>query len=471
MTEILKIQDDNDKSYNLLTGTIRLIRGGYAQKTAVPNFEHDGLPYGGSAGFVKFQPMAEVIQVAGTESPTNLLAAERNIQGLLERARDYFTDPLQPAAVWLYNTSQGEYVQAPDNHSKRALIYHGTLAIDNPDKFTGSFLNTSLFGQLVIMRHPLWEDADGTAFIDDNVGVWADTSDMSGDAKYMGNAPARVAALTISGFTNNITKLWFGIRPAYKGFTDFDPMWELENGTNGTDTTTQTVTGASGGDAKRVTFSTATLTRRVTIQLSQAHTVSNYIHFMGRYLVLCRCKVDASTECGIRMHHGFVDTPYAAQEEVLIDNTAWQLIELGEVTIPPRGWRAAGSFFYDNLSGYAIGLDAERLSGTGYLYLDALYFIPAEYMIAAQGLSNSFVPIFSVITTPDDQVYSLVRSTAADSIPRLNPAVAAPNWWIPVDPGFAVVAAQPDTDHSLTETCDLTFNYRPRWKTYRTEEL
>lgn len=471
MSEILKLEDDSGNNYNLLSGSIRLERGGYDQKTASPAFDMEALPYGGTAKFVRFPPVTEVIRVSAEDSADNILAAENEIQTLLERARGYFTDLLQPDAVWIYATSAGETIQPSTQESKRALVYHGSLALDMPDRFRGGFLGSAFWGKLSIARHPLWEDTEGGSISDLSLGLWDDTLDLTSHAQYMGNAPARVGAVGISGWSadSHITKLWLGIRPTYEGITDFEPVWELEDGTNGTDTTTQTVSGASSGDAKQVTFATSTdLERRVTIQLADAHSVSNYIHFMGRYLVLCRCKVDASTEVNLKMHHGFVDTIYSAQEDAIIDNTAWQLIELGEVTIPPRGWRAAGSFFYNNLSGYAIGIDAERLSGTGYLYLDALYFIPSEHMITVDEMSDGFEPMLSVITTPDDQLYCLVRSAAATSIPRLNPSLSPHNWYIPVDPGFCVLAAQPDTDHSLTETAQITFNYRPRWKMYRT---
>jgi hypothetical protein len=150
-----------------------------------------------------------------------------------------------------------------------------------------------------------------------------------------------------------------------------------------------------------------------------------------------------------------------------LDNTSWKLIELGEVMIPPGGYREAYEVAGDDLIKYfTFSVYAERLSGTGYLHLDSLYLIPTDHyahgIFDAEDVSGCQLAIF---TTPDDR--QLARMVTYTTQYTLQGETVLSNWVLPVDPGILVVAGQEMTQHNLLDTYDVDLTWYPRWPLFR----
>lgn len=158
--------------------------------------------------------------------------------------------------------------------------------------------------------------------------------------------------------------------------------------------------------------------------------------------------------------------------DVDISNTSYKLIPLGEVNIPPVGYRAATVSYgleQYSLSYNDIVISAERLSGTGYLYLDVLVMMPADALLYAKvtGLaSNDRVVAY---TFPDDKQRviransSLVMQDLAEHaltewrMPYMGPTEEYMCVW-------AVFAYQTATVQTAVNTLDYQMVYMPRYK-------
>ena len=260
-----------------------------------------------------------------------------------------------------------------------------------------------------------------------------------------------------------------GLREENQGTSEFDPLWELEDGTNGTDSSDAVDATASGGGKVTCTFTTeAGLDERVSINTNQAHSgTTNWHHFFGRYLVLLRAKVGSSTECGVQLTIGGPsDSEYGAKcEEVYIDNTGWKLIELGQVTFPPSGFR-------ENIGGNLTGkyttffLHAERLSGSGSLDMDCLYLIPCDHHIHAYGYVDDEMFLESYTLATDEQQF-LMRPVGTSEYTS-SYEMSWKDWYLPTNVAFGVIAGQTLTAHSLSETFTWTLQkWFPRWRLFR----
>jgi hypothetical protein len=456
---------------DLLTGPIRLARGGYQPATTTEGGGFTPRPYEGAPTFSNFERVVEVIDVIGVGTQEELIAAEAEIQELLDQARLWFLNPVQVDSVWLEWTVNGEETDtiSYEYGAKRALIYRGRFVLNMPDRFDGGFLNSEVFGQIVIERSAFWENCyrKSSGFTGGPSGELIDISSLQA---YRGTVPARLAALSVSSFADYATDFWVGIRSEGMGDTDFEPVWECEDGTNGTDASDAVDATASGGDKVTVSFSSSeSLEERMSITIDEAHSGSDSSHFVGRYLVLARCKVGSSTVCGLKMFYGYSATPYGTQEEIYIDNTVWQLVELGEVQFPPHRTSRYIASWLDNMDDITISLHAERISGSGSLDLDCLILIPSEHLLTIKDLGDGATLPVAALYTLEDGTQVLFDALISPSVELYSQGqFSARNWVLPGDCAFMVTAFQrAGTAHSLTDAIDVTVEYYPRWKIYR----
>lgn len=449
---------------DLRSGIYRLKRGGWQPKVTTSQPP-------------PVTPIAETIDLIAEEPASQLAIGERLINGTLEEAREWFKDPLRFSSRWLEWHSHGETEAAGGLPGKRALIYDGQLALNMPDGFDGGFVNGAAYARLTLLRHPLWENTIyGTWGAPGYPTVWGGGLNVDTDYVPIGTAPTRIARLTVNGYNGGpIYRWWFGIRPLYWGLSDFHIIWELEDGTGGTDTTSVVDATASGGDAMECTFATvASLAERVGITVGDVCT-TNPEHMKGRYLILLRCKVTAAATVGIQLRWGGVDSDILnICEEVYFSDTNWRLIELGEIQIPPY-LDKLGLFSYSESGGgidwssFEIQIHAERISGSGYLRLDGLCFMPSSHMVtidkSATALANELSRTTRIHTLENDQIFVSVRETS--NIPTAEVEWSARDWYMPQDPGILVIAAERETQHVMTDSVSLGLDCYARWHLFR----
>jgi len=465
---------DDDAKIDLLGGPLHLMWGGYEPKTTLEATEYKQRPYGVGPRFSHFGRVIDTIQLGGKGAPADLERGAVAIEWVLEHARQYYEDPVIHLGRWLEWMANGEPESAAGEGSKRAFIYKGDLALTMPSGLRGGFLDAELMATLTLHRHPFWENPSYETVSDSSVSIFGGTVDLTGEAGSMGTAPGRISRFKLGPLFNDFNDYWCGIRPAREGIADFDPIWEVEDGTivDTTDTSNDADATASGGYRLTTTYgSDASLIERSTIRLNQAVTVTNWDHFMGRYLVLARVKVTSTAVCGIQMRYGYSSAPTIPQDEVYVDNTSWQLVELGEIQIPPHTYRdQLGSAGVD-VRHTTISLWHERVSGSGSLYVDALALIPAEHLVTVKGMSPNadLTPKVFLFTLPyDEQILTIDDNE--DAWPLMSAEWSARDWYMPTDPGIAVFAAQeaPSQGHSLSQLLSTTIRYIPRWRLYRT---
>lgn len=440
---------DTGSKYNLLTGALALKRGSWQ-------------PVSGQGD----ELIIETMDVIAAGTVTAITAAEAEINDLLERAALFHNDSLVQDSVWLEWSTDSE-PGAGTYAAKRALLYGGALQVDQPDISVGGFLQGSLFAKLILIRHPLWEELIEEEVNDSSVSLWCGEVSLSAygySGGYSGTAPSRIEVLQFA-IGNAIYKMWVGIRDLYQGVTDFDPKWELEDGTNGTDTTTQTVSGASGGDVKQCTFSgDSSMVERVSIAISDVLASGSEEHFIGRYLVLLRCQLSSAGSCLIKMYHGLSNqVGFVPSEAVFMDNTGWELIELGHIQIPPDGYRDQLSN-RTALEDFTISIHAEQLSGSGNLNLDALCLIPSDHIVSVDQIGANPFGLYIETFEDDTAIARVISSSVPVDIPEL--AISA--WHLPRDPGIMVIAGQRETSHVLTDDItSLNLQWYPRHRLYR----
>jgi hypothetical protein len=417
-------------------------------------------------------PVTETLDLVADGATSAEIIAELNkIEGLFEQARTWPINPVQAGGAWLEWGLDAEPRASGETGypAKRAWIYEGKVALVNPRDLPGAFLNQRAAARLAVTRHPYWENLDA---VEDTFLVpvyeWGDVTDLTGLTE-MGTAPARIIECQITPTSGDgaITETWLGFRANNQGFSEFNPLWELEDGTNGTDTGDVSDATASGGYNVTCTFATdATLAERVSLSTNQAHAgTTNWDHFNGRYQVLLRAKVGSSTECGVRLRLSSPSVDGVAYEEVYIDNTAWKLIELGQVMLPIGSARSEMERWVSP-RGNTFSIDAERLSGSGSLYLDCLYLIPAEHYFHAFDESASMIGVVT-ITDPTDRVTGWMQTNASPVQLSSDTACNWNDWHLPTDLAFMVVAGQLSTGHNMSTAYEVYLTWVPRWNLFR----
>jgi hypothetical protein len=446
----------------LTTDAMKLQAHSFRTRTAPMEGNYSYGTFGAQQNFDHFGVVTETIPLFGNAASTAITERLNDIEHMLERARKHHDDPVMFMPVWLEWQTGGEL------GTKRALVYEGSLqfgtSIGN-DAFIG---NNQLIATLVLTRHPFWESSSiSAAYPDPPYSLEAD-GDFFVISNINGLAPARIDETGINSTNNRanpITNVWLGIRPEHNGTDDFDPSWELRYGTMGTDAEVTT-----GTNYVTVDFSgTETpLTERVGITVEQAlnegnpSTGINFSHMAGRYLVLCRCYVGASTTVGLQMRHGYSGSAAQPGNEIFIENTSYELVELGEVQIPTSrlGYGGGLNPFIRQME---IQLWAERVDGSGSLFLDELILIPSRHFVYVEGIEASSVAGASVATRPNDTVLSYGRTT--DDV-DLMPVPAPTNWYLPPNNSILVVAAQRASSHVRTDILAISLQFYPRWYSY-----
>lgn len=455
---------DGTTTVSFLTGTLKLRHGGW--NAAGPAWQQGWTPqgYGGRYAFERYAPMVETLPLVGQGTGDNLRDAVYAIELLMEKAR-LSTDNLLGLYVYLKAAGENE------GSTRQSLIYGGKLDILSRGAADPLLTGGRIEALLTLYRHPLWESqyAGDSATMDALGGKLALTGGK-------GTAPGRISRLSIyqdSAAATGPDRFWVGIRYLTPGYTSFKPLWECEVGFAVTDAAATRTAGDdaspadSGNNKIRVTYATTGLTKRLLMTVGQVYG-SNYLHAVGRYLVLCRCKVSAG-ESGVQLRYGVngaADATFAQCESMIVDNTAWRLIPLGEVTIPATGVDATG-FDADDAYYTELQIWTEQISGSSTtLDLDTLTFIPSDHMVSFEGaaLAASSGSYAYVDTLPNDTVIGFNDLLAAGARRPLVD-LGSVDWYYPASGGLLVAAGERATSSVLADDVWVGVVGFDRWLT------
>ena len=294
-----------------------------------------------------------------------------------------------------------------------------------------------------------------------------------------GSLPGRMnIELYSSYYSREINRVWVGLKPKYNGttnvtnsYTDFQPFWQLKNGTLGTDAATRQATSCWPGsktNCVRVSFATTgVMTQRVAITPTQSTGASPIQHnqFVGKYLVLLRCSLDAAGEVGLKLKVGFQGGEnYVEKETKYFDNTAWRYLELGEVYIPPYGRSGSYEYTFNDIALTELQIDAERTTGNCNLDMNGLMLIPSQHMAYIDDINLDYTSETSnygrvyVIDKPDGT--KDVKSINSTGYRREVPLAYFRQWETPQDGALLIIAAeQTDLANTGLATSFVLTNY------------
>jgi hypothetical protein len=221
-----------------------------------------------------------------------------------------------------------------------------------------------------------------------------------------GDVNARVVNMNIAGNTTfTAGRVWAAFRRNRHGEPlSFVPTWNASKATMLSDSSAGADTTAINGQRVTTIFTTATIKRRFNLYLTNAISpATTYNEQRGKFLVLMRAMVsDDTTITRARIAYGtgsasgnnFTTLTRVEITTPLPIIKTWKLYEMGVVSIPnarvPRYSSAANNAL---LMDYFIGVDAERVSGTGYLYIDSLILLPVDEAFVKT--TNDAVPLAS----------------------------------------------------------------------------
>lgn len=398
----------------------------------------------------------ETIELISDLLDATVRTEKKTLDLLIYKARLYAKNSLSSEAVWLYWNTDGET-------AKRALVVDGSTEILS-DEIYSPLMGIDSIKLAVALKRKVWENTSYTNVGTTGLSVTGGTWLIGNDA---GTENQRIEGAFLYVKTVDKVKFWAGIRPLYEGATDFDPLWECEDGTNYIDASDVADGGASGGNKVQISFSTATLAKRFSVTVDNVIGAGDHTHFVGKYQVLARCKVNAgTTQVRVQLRSGFFylfDTETVVQDTIIDGQTGWNLVDLGEVQFPPMGNRDGRPD--SQLEFMALTIWAERLSVAGTLDMDALILIPSEHLFTCETSAGSLIDYGpEAYVTPTDERYAVARNNLSywGNVDYHLP----PSWEYPIGGGVMVVAAEGST-HTLTGTLNVSLWLVPRWQSYR----
>ncbi len=427
--------------------------------------------------------VTEQIPIRITDSSQDNLAGElQELHQMQQWAAEYRVSRTTEYPVWLYSQLSAE------TSARRAFVRR--IAGEFLDSWYGPQpinANPKLPMLLEVERHPYWEATTAiditAAYPAAGVSVVADYTAGGGDI--VGDVPARLDWLWVKTDTagSELGRLWIGTRSANKHGTlaNFVNHWECEDadatlGTNAARAADATAHPGGAGDTKvTVTPGTATWMKRLSITLGNvtANCPDNY----GVFLWLLRCQVSAGTwEVQLRWgYRGMNDADYLRGPTVEIDETSWDIKEMGIAPIPLRDGRVFPTPdlvpYMDAL--FEIQVWARRTGGTGTLDLDCICPVPVDesWLVAKSFVVDSLTEYFRFGIAPNDMMWSGAYDTVGHTWIGI-PTVSADQTHLGLPPGdgvFVIVYARAATS-DITDEIAIDAAYYPRWLSLRGAE-
>ena len=335
------------------------------------------------------RPVEEVIELkADRDSADNLAATLQDLDKARVLANRYMVDPLTPDPLWLHAKMDGE------TGERRAVVREiGMEWRTDPLSATGYAAASEARLILRIEREPWWEKTTETVggSLTESAGAALEYNYTATDV--VGDVPARINYLTITSDATGalVERLWMGFRSDDRrgAIGNFEPIWELENGTNNSAAESGIADAAdataSGGNKVELVetdldWSDSGAPYKVLaieLQDISANELGNY----GDYLWLLRNKLDAnSTTWELQLRWGYTamdDADFMRGPIVEVSSTSWDYAEMGRMPIPLYDLRAYGDGD-DSDQTYAVQLWARETSGRANIDFDCFCLIPLD---------------------------------------------------------------------------------------------
>ncbi|CAG0933643.1 hypothetical protein TFLX_03152 [Thermoflexales bacterium] len=327
---------------------------------------------------------------------------------------------------------------------------------------------------LGLTRMPFWEAQASRTIAPDG-----DVIDINGGmftyqfiTGILGDAPYRVAKLAITPVTDDVlTEFWIGVRGNYYynvNVANFQPVWNLKDAYYYSDVAIEADSDALSGSRLTCDFDThpEEVTRAI-MKASQA--TANPDDQVGNYNLLLRAAMsDGSSEALVRVGSGFYGgtNEFAFGSHELISGTGYKYYEVGNVSLPSSyvPLQDAG------LANMALKVKAQRLSGSGSLYLDVIGLLPAEHSLhfkdaSVQTVESELYRFAEVYVLPNDVVAGKSYDTSV-SQPVDNLDIDSSNWGLPPQSINVVCVAQGSASFKGVNV-GMSLQCFPRWDSLR----
>ena len=402
--------------------------------------------------------------VCRSQSDANIVTAEDALEEMKFKAERWHSNVFRADSVWLQ-------VQHTAEEVKRSLV----RSIDIKPVARGLYAPylgaTALFLDTAITRYPWYEDHPDIA---GGSISGSSISSLGGTIRYnaiSGDLPARIRTTRLDAVNGtaivNIDSYWIGVRPTNEGVSGFVPLWELELGSvTGPDASVVADSAASGGSAVKITFAgTATMEDRTFMEIQQVPGY-NSDHMIGEYLVLGRSKVDSGSTVNIWLKHGFGGSWSFAPAEIYYGfaDPSYRLIELGYISVPPYGNRIETAPF--DAKRFQLQFWAERVGGTGSLYLDCAILIPSGFLAKSDAGGVAF-PSTYWVTNENYSLTAFCESVINSPAAFVNLETSPDAWGLPIEGGVSVLAGEQGTVSVKDDTISAIFNYTQRYRMFK----
>lgn len=379
-------------------------------------------------------------------------------------------DPLNPVGVWLRSRLSTETNQ---RQSFIKALKRSALTITDPLAYQSVLQKYSLG----ITRMPVWENVFVTKISSGSVTANGFKVSYSVD----GDAHARVSTLEIYGKSVGAAadlyrEVWLGAKGDRYGVTpaNFAPVWNVAAHTLVAGTDVTQVADATALASFRLTCDFGTVTTMAIRALSQCseHT-ANPNDQRGKYILLLRAKTsDASLVCNVRACMGYQDTnnlAYLPRYPISSANGGWKYYTLGTVKIP-----ATDGFWQQDLTYSTLGIAAEKVSGSGSLYIDSFILIPAEHSSHALYPSSLGIGTLSGVETrgvltvrPDQKMYATIYATTPTNVNIVSAPMDAPSWSFPTGSNNVIIGCVQSTYSISTDTTSVIAGIYPSYSSLR----
>ena len=420
-------------------------------------------------------------------SGDNLASQRQTLAYYQKLAAEYWVDPTQDTPVWYHIKLDDE------TGERRALVKSIEFQPAQSYIDIGMGSPAHVKGTLIIERHPYWER---TAAVNMNAATPSAAAsvvyDYTNVADIVGDVGARIERLRMRT-TLALDRFWIGIRSVNKHgtVTDFENIWECEDGTNNasesgiTDDTTSDVNGASPGGGSGAYVEVVetdlewddTWNQVLIIALTNVTSGSYYEEQFGNFLWLLRAKVTSGT-WEIETRFGYTTSTAVVGERIEITNTDWDFYEAGIYPIPIRNLHTHQTdILGETHEGiYRVHIWARRTSGSGDLHLDCLCPVPLDEGFAYVGVTDFEADVLGsrleIMTAPEDDVGAIPINSSGYFIQ--SPEHSASRFYLPPGDGRMIIVYARASSSVLTDTVSVNYQnlgrFYPRWFSLRGAE-
>jgi hypothetical protein len=306
-------------------------------------------------------------------------------------------------------------------------------------------------------------------------GCFFDITGVLGDAE----TPLLLLATSTgaSGAPSGLVNKWTHIATRRRGTpSGYSNLIQAEVMLSSTDTSVVADATMSGGSKQRVTFATNT---SLTVRLSDQFPENNVatVEARGEYRVYAKvAKTVAGDVMNVQFRYGTGSVNHVINDAVTLPLvTGPMLVDLGKIPVPSYADPGVHGFSGVQLKALTswVGLYAQRVSGSGSLDIDFLYFVPADDQTLIVKFPNTDTT-YAIDGTTDagGSVYSL--NTALDTVNNtaFPPQIVGGGGFPEVIPGATnrihfLRHVNPDGSvDALTDTTTIRAYYWPRWREF-----